>query len=168
MNLAFTDKTRGYFKDLTLEKMSIHVNEHFLNYFNPTKILINKIHNKGSIIFFNSIWSEISPNLENHKILNNLPSIPQSYSKSGLNGLMRQLAIELSSKKINVNCISPGYFPRVKVNAHQNISINFVVTFYEKNGKPNDLVGITLLLASEHSNYITGQNIIVDGGYTVI
>ena len=86
MNLAFTDKTRGYFKDLTLEKMSIHVNEHFLNYFNPTKILINKIHNKGSIIFFNSIWSEISPNLENHKILNNLPSIPQSYSKSGLNG----------------------------------------------------------------------------------
>ncbi len=169
INLAFTDKTRGYFRDLNFEKMFDHINEHFSNYVNPTKVLINNLSHNSSIIYFNSIWSEVSPNLENHKILNNLPSIPQSYSKSGLNGFMRQLAIELSSYKIRVNCISPGYFPRKKGKPSpkyinqlcKNIPLGRI-------GKPKDLIGITLLLASNYSNYITGQNIIVDGGYTTI
>lgn len=169
INLAFTDTTRGYFQNLSIEKINDHIMEHSKNYIYPTKVLINRLKSKSSIIFFNSIWSEVSPNLDNHELLKNLPSIPQSYSKSGLNGFMRQLAIELSSKKITVNCISPGYFPRKKgkpvpkyINKLcKNIPLGRI-------GKPRDLVGITLLLASEYSDYITGQNIIVDGGYTTI
>ena len=106
INLAFTDNTRGHFQNLNIEKMKDHINQHFLNYINPTKILINRLSNKSSIIFYSSIWSEVSPKLENHDLLNNLPSIPQAYSKSGLNGFMRQLAIELANKNIRVNCIS--------------------------------------------------------------
>ncbi len=169
INLAFTDKTRGYFKDLSVKKINEHINEHSMNYINPTKILLNKLKSKSSIIFFNSIWSVVSPNIENHNILNNLPSIPQSYSKSGLNGFMRQLAVELSSKKITVNCISPGYFPRKKGKPSPKYINQLCKNIPLKRiGKPKDLVGITLLLASNYSEYITGQNIIVDGGYTAM
>lgn len=91
---------------------------------------------------------------------------PAAYasSKGGLIQLTRYLATILSPQ-IRVNCISPGGIER-----NQNkefISRYEQITPLQRMGREEDFKGITLLLASNSSSYITGQNIIVDGGWSL-
>ena len=74
----------------------------------------------------------------------------------------------LAKYNINVNAISPGPFPSLDVQKDKG----FVQRLEQKTklkriGKPNDLKGVIALLSSSASNYITGQNICVDGGWTI-
>lgn len=87
-------------------------------------------------------------------------------SKFGVIGLTRALAKEVASKNIRVNAVAPGYIDTdmlKKVPAH--IRDNFVETIPCKHlGNPDDVAKVVLFLASEDSNYIIGQTIVVDGG----
>jgi gluconate 5-dehydrogenase len=89
-------------------------------------------------------------------------------SKSGLAGLARSLAAELGEHGITCNAISPGWFeteftaPLLKDEAFV-ARINSRVPL-RRWGKPDDLVGAAILLASDAASYITGQQIVVDGG----
>jgi gluconate 5-dehydrogenase len=89
-------------------------------------------------------------------------------SKSGLAGLARSLAAELGEYGITCNAISPGWFeteftaPLLKDEAFV-ARINSRVPL-RRWGKPDDLVGAAILLASDAASYITGQQIVVDGG----
>lgn len=168
INLAFTDFLRGFFNDISIDKLDEHASTHFKNYIYPLKFFSKFLNKNSSIIIFNSIWSIVSPNPINHKLLNNLPTVTQSFVKSGLVGLTRQLAVEFAPKGIRVNSISPGYFPkkRGKSNPKYINQLKSEIPLF-RIGKPNDLEGISILLASHASSYITGQNLIVDGGYTI-
>ena len=92
-------------------------------------------------------------------------------SKSGLRGLTTSLAYDLSSKKIRVNAIAPGY---VKTNMTK-ISWSKLNLRKERNsrillkrwGKPKDVANLALFLGSDLAGYITGQNICVDGGWSI-
>ena len=91
---------------------------------------------------------------------------PAAYasSKGGLIQLTRYLATILSPK-IRVNCISPG---GIKRNQNKEFIKRYEkMTPLERMGTEQDFRGITLLLASNLSSYITGQNIIVDGGWSL-
>jgi NAD(P)-dependent dehydrogenase (short-subunit alcohol dehydrogenase family) len=92
-----------------------------------------------------------------------------SATKSGLLGLARAEAADLGPFGITVNCISPGPFltelPLRLLNEQQQQKFTDR-TMLGRWGKPEELIGPLLLLASEAGGYITGQSIIVDGGYT--
>jgi len=98
------------------------------------------------------------------------PTIPAyAVSKGGLKLLTIVLAVEWAKYKINVNAIGPGYieteFTRPLV---ENEAFNKWVlekTPMDRWGLPNDLTGAALFLASEASDYITGQTIYIDGGW---
>lgn len=84
-------------------------------------------------------------------------------SKAGIIGFTRSLAIELGKQNITVNAISPGYvnqnvFDRGRQPQFANINC------MGHNGKTDDVAGTVAWLVSEDANYVTGQNIIVDGG----
>ena len=90
-------------------------------------------------------------------------------SKAGIEGFSRSLARELASFKITVNCISPGPFPFPSVKKDYP---DFCDRLKKKNpmaklGKPDDLKGVFALLATKASDFMTGQNISVDGGWTI-
>lgn len=89
-------------------------------------------------------------------------------TKGGIAQLTKVLAIEWAEHNINVNAIGPGYIrteqtaklledPENYKNIVSKIPMNRV-------GDPEDLVGAALFLASESSNYITGQTLFVEGG----
>ncbi len=87
-------------------------------------------------------------------------------SKAGILGLTKSVARELARFKINVNAIAPGYintpmtqrlFPGVKEEILKNIPLG-------RFGEPVDVAKLALFLASEESDYLTGQVIKVDGG----
>jgi NAD(P)-dependent dehydrogenase (short-subunit alcohol dehydrogenase family) len=101
------------------------------------------------------------------------PAIGAAYmaAKAGAAHLMHNVALELAAYNITVNAIAPGFFvtniggghaknPAVQAAMGQNIPMHRV-------GFPEDIKGLALFLASPASAYLTGQQISIDGGWTL-
>lgn len=121
------------------------------------KVMIEQ--NKGKIINIGSLTSSIG-----------LPAIaPYSASKGGVLQLTKSLAIEWAAHNINVNCIGPGFY---RTDLTQNLFNRpewseklLTMIPMNKPGMPEDLIGTAVFLASDASDYMTGQIIYVDGGF---
>ncbi|MBF0528141.1 MAG: SDR family oxidoreductase [Deltaproteobacteria bacterium] len=96
-------------------------------------------------------------------------ALPYTCSKSALLGMTRGLSSEWSPKKIRVNAIAPGYFwTDLTDDLFQNETWkkNMIVKIpMRRFGHVQDLIGVTVFLCSQASEYISGQMITIDGGY---
>ncbi|MFD1344446.1 SDR family NAD(P)-dependent oxidoreductase [Litorisediminicola beolgyonensis] len=91
-------------------------------------------------------------------------------SKGGIAQMTRALAEAWSGRGINVNAIGPGFF-RTELTAAvfsdpERAARNAAQTCIGRNGEPEDIDGPLLFLCSEASAYVTGQVLMVDGGFT--
>ena len=93
-----------------------------------------------------------------------------SASKAAVLNYSRNLARELGTTGVRVNCISPGFFPAEqnrKILDKERIEKIMAKTPMQRFGEPDELHGAVLLLASERAgSFITGANFFVDGGFT--
>lgn len=124
----------------------------------------------GKIINISSIYGMVSPDFS---IYDECPeffnSAQYGSAKAAVIQLTRYYANYLAEKKIRVNCITPGPFPSHEVQKSKKFIKKLVKKIPLKRiGKPEDLNGAILLLASDASSFITGQNIIIDGGWTIV
>lgn len=89
-------------------------------------------------------------------------------SKGGANGFVRALALELAAKKINVNAVAPGAIntPGAASPDEQKQQTIAMIPL-ARMGEPVDIANAVLFLASNEANYITGQVLVVDGGWTI-
>ena len=90
-------------------------------------------------------------------------------SKHSLNGMVKTMALELGSHNIKVNSLSPGFVDTRLTRKNNNKD---KIKSWESKiplgrlAKPRDIARVSYFLCSENT-YITGQNIVVDGGYTI-
>jgi NAD(P)-dependent dehydrogenase (short-subunit alcohol dehydrogenase family) len=123
---------------------------------------------KGKIINVSSMYGIVAPDFsvyEDFPVFLNPPHY--GASKAGVIQLTKYYASYLGKFGINVNCITPGPFPSDEVQKSKEFIDKLKdKTLLKRIGYPEDLAGTFVFLASDTSNFITGQNIIVDGGWT--
>lgn len=116
----------------------------------------------GAVVFISSISGHVG-----------VPGIPQaSYaaSKTGLSGLTRELAVQWARHSIRVNTVAPGFF-RSEITAPLYASQSGSDwlrrnTPLPMEGGVEDILGAVLWLVSDAGRYMTGQTVVVDGGWT--
>jgi 2-dehydro-3-deoxy-D-gluconate 5-dehydrogenase len=95
--------------------------------------------------------------------------IPYTVSKGGIGQMTKAFAVEWGQYNIQVNCILPGYYETELTTALRKDPDRFA--YFQSRiplgrwGKPSDLKGTVIFLASAASDYVTGVNLPVDGGY---
>jgi NAD(P)-dependent dehydrogenase (short-subunit alcohol dehydrogenase family) len=92
-------------------------------------------------------------------------------SKAGLAQLARNLAVEFGPQNIRANVISPGMintpFSESLITNKEFMEKRMTLTPLRRVGTVEEIAGVAVMLASKAGGFITGQNIIVDGGTTI-
>lgn len=125
--------------------------------------------NRGSIINISSIYGLVAPDqsiYEGSEYLGRSINTPAVYSvsKAAILGLTKYLATYWGKNKIRVNAIIPGGVYSGQNETFTNKYIAKVPLM--RMAQPEDIVGAALYLASDMSSYVTGQNLVVDGGWS--
>ena len=142
----------------------------FIQYWTTIRASINFMAPTGmSVVNNGSLWGIKSPDLSMYLDLENEPPIALSSAKAAVHQLTRYLASNFAEKKIRVNTLVPGMFPQKRPPER----LDYMEQIYSRVpmrriGTPADIVGPLIFLLSDSSSYVTGQELIVDGGFTII
>jgi NAD(P)-dependent dehydrogenase (short-subunit alcohol dehydrogenase family) len=123
----------------------------------------------GSVINIASMYGMVSPDpqIYGSSGFNNPPQY--GAAKAGLIQLTRYMACHLAPDRIRVNAVSPGPFPprnRLASEQPEFLKALELKVPMKRVGRPDELAGVMVFLASDASSYVTGTNIPVDGGWT--
>jgi NAD(P)-dependent dehydrogenase (short-subunit alcohol dehydrogenase family) len=148
--------------------MAVNIDGMFLVAQAISKHMINN-EIEGSIIQTSSIYGLVGPDERIYEGSNylggpiNTPAV-YSTSKAAVIGLTRHLSTTLAKYKIRVNTIVPG---GIESGQNENFQFNYSKRIpLNRMAKRHEMVGALIYLASEASSYMTGQNLIIDGGLT--
>lgn len=124
---------------------------------------------KGSIVLFSSMYGMVSPDPYIYESPMDVNPLEYGVGKAGIIQMTKYLAVQWAESGIRVNCISPGPFPNEEVKKEHP---DFIKRLSKKvpmgrTGAQHEIAGPVLFLLSDASSYITGHNLIVDGGWTV-
>jgi NAD(P)-dependent dehydrogenase (short-subunit alcohol dehydrogenase family) len=121
----------------------------------------------GVIVNFGSMYGMVSPDFG---IYGNNPSKnPPNYGagKAAVIQFTKYAAAQFAELNIRVNSVTPGHFPSPAKSTDKNfISKLEGKTMLGRTGKAEEIVGAVMLLASDASSFMTGSNVVVDGGWT--
>jgi len=111
----------------------------------------------GSIVLLSSIVG----------LAGNAGQAAYAASKAGLLGLAKSVAKELGSRNVRVNAVAPGYIETAMTQSMpEQARAHYLTTIpLGRAGTPQDVSGVVTFLCSDAARYVTGQTIVVDGGF---
>ncbi len=156
------------FEDVTYEDFCENVNLHLGGYFlmsqELSRVMVKQGH--GTIVFVSSIYGFMAPRFEVYEGADFTSPVEYSAIKGALLSLTKYLASYLGQHGIRVNAISPG-------GVYNRQEESFVTQYCKRVVLGNrmagadDLAGALVFLLSDASKYMTGQNLVVDGGWSI-
>jgi NAD(P)-dependent dehydrogenase (short-subunit alcohol dehydrogenase family) len=163
-NKNYGRKFEGVTYEDFCENVSIHIGGYFLITQQVSKVMIKQ--NYGNIINFGSIYGFVAPRFEIYEGTEMTSPVEYAAIKGAIINLTKYLGSYLGKYNIRVNCISPGgvydHQPEIFVKKYSQ-----KVLLGKRMANVDDLTGVLLFLLSDDSKYITGQNIVVDGGWSL-
>jgi gluconate 5-dehydrogenase len=119
----------------------------------------------ASIVMVGSMYGLVGSYPDAYEGISSASPVAYHAVKGGILQLTRHLAVYWAKDNVRVNCLSPGPFPADGAGA-QLIERLKSKSPMGRMGRPHELKGALLLLASDAGSYITGHNLVVDGGWT--
>ena len=176
IDCSYIDK--NLFKDLDFQNITKFKLNRVLNDWLSSSIVIcslilsqmKRVRIKGSVILTSSIYGIVSQDPNVYQNTNIKENIGYSLVKSSINHFVKNAATQYGQYNIRVNSICPGGIKNVN---DKNFKIkNFKENYLKKVplkrfSNPKEIANIYEFLSSEKSSYITGINLIADGGYTL-
>lgn len=164
---AITNATRSSKKEIIEafnETLNVNVGAQYLAIETLTEIM--KSQKFGRIINIGSLYASVAPTPRLYIDSSVIQTPGYTVSKHAVVGLTKFYAAQLIKDGITVNCISPG-------GIFDNQDKSFLSKYLEQNpsgrmASPGDFISIIKSLLEEDNSYITGQNISIDGGWTII
>ena len=162
------EKVRNAFEKVSLnswrKNVDMHLNGYFICCKNAAEYM--KKRKSGSIINFGSIYGILGPQFSVYKGTKMTVAAPYSAIKGGIINFTRYLASYYGKYNIRVNCVSPGgvYDKQNKLFIKQYKDRTPLGRMADK----EDIIGGALYMASDASKYVTGHNLIIDGGWSII
>ncbi len=157
------------FKKENIKILRENVDYHLNSYTILTQVICNNIKRTGgSIINVSSIYGEVAQDETIYKGTKIKANFAYSLIKSGIIGITKSFASHYGKYNIRVNSVSPGGI-KDKKNKKQNSK--FIKNYsykvpLKRMANPEEVAAPILFLASDKSSYITGINLMVDGGWT--
>jgi NAD(P)-dependent dehydrogenase (short-subunit alcohol dehydrogenase family) len=152
------------FEDYPLEAWELVHNVNLRGSFLLSQKLLPLMKNGGVIVNISSTYGNVSANKSIYGASGINSPVAYATSKAALINLTRYMATHLADKGIRVNCLSPG---GVFNNQSEEFIQNYTrLTPLGRMAKAEDYQGAILFLMSDASAYMTGANLIVDGGWT--
>jgi NAD(P)-dependent dehydrogenase (short-subunit alcohol dehydrogenase family) len=154
------------FEQIPAQSWTENLNAHLGGYFLACRIVAEHMKKKGggNIINFASIYGSVGPDFSIYE--GTYMTMPAAYSaiKGGIIAFSKYLATYYAGNNIRVNSLSPG-------GIYDNQPVPFVEKYSRKTplgrmAQPSEIVGGAIYLASDASSYVTGHNLIIDGGWT--
>ena len=168
-NAAYTGSDNNWIKEFGKQKIEDWHKVFKVSYeatFSLSQGISSKLKkSNGKIINIGSIFGTNIPNTKNYKGTNMGSPAAYSISKNALLHLTKWLAVNMAPN-VNVNMISPGGIKRNQTSSFIK-KYNYKVPL-NKMCTEEDILGAIIYLSSNLSNYVTGHNLIVDGGYSAI
>ncbi len=169
VNNAVTREGYGDLKDMNRERISHTLNVNVNGTMLLTKAVLPYMQNQGSgsIINISSIQGVTAPHFPYYEEGQSSP-VGYTFEKWGMVGFTKWLAAYYGKDNIRANCISPGgYHPELKT-----LRPRFYHTYQEHTPlkrwpERDDIKGPVVFLASDASRYVTGVNLVMDGGFTI-
>lgn len=154
-------------KSVTPEEFSRQLSQ-AAGYFCLSRLLRDHAVKRGapaSIILLGSMYGVVGSYPDAYEGVCNASPVAYHALKGGIIQMARHLAVYWAKDGIRVNCLSPGPFPG------ERAPVEMVSRLEEKcpmgrMGKPQELKGAVVFLSSQASSYMTGQNLVIDGGWT--
>jgi Dehydrogenases with different specificities (related to short-chain alcohol dehydrogenases) len=153
-------------EDVPFDSWKDNVNSHLGGYFLCAKLAADLMKKKknGVIINFASIYGIVAPDFSIYQGTKMTMPVAYSAIKGGIISLTKYLATYYAKYNIRANTISPGGVFNGQAGA-------FVKKYAKRTplnrmASPKDIVGAVIFLSSDASSYVTGQNLIVDGGWS--
>lgn len=153
-NVTFKEFSRHQVNNAGYFELARHVHDHAVTTSRP-----------ASIVLIGSMYGIVGSYPDAYKDV--CPASPVAYHtlKGGTVHMTRHLASYWARDQVRVNCLSPGPFPNPHAPSDMVKRLE-QKTPLKRMGLPYELKGALLLLASDAGSYITGQNLLVDGGWT--
>ena len=154
------------FEHVTTSSWNINLNNHLGGYFLCCQKAAEQMKQQGggTIINMASIYGVVAPDFSIYEGTEMTMPVAYSAIKGGIIALTRYIATYYAKYNVRANAVSPG-------GIFDNHEETFVRKYSDKTplgrmGRPSEITGAVVFLASEASSYVTGQNLIVDGGWT--
>ena len=124
---------------------------------------------RGSIVLFSSMYGMVSPDPNTYEEPMNKNPVEYGIGKAGLIQMTRYLAVHWGKQNVRCNCVSPGPFPNPTVQKHHPEFVDRLAshTPLGRIGAAHEISGAVAFLLSDASTYVTGHNLVVDGGWTI-